>query len=101
MSDLSVEIFTPKLLLSAQYVLLAAPPLLWYMVLILFLVGWRTWRGIVTGFIPVGICLVAVMQWRAIRRYDFQSPANHWQINLYCMLPLRYFSRTWGWFAGN
>lgn len=68
---------------------------------VLFLAGTKTWRGIVKGFVPVGICLLAVMQWRAYRKYSHEKIAPNWQINLYCSLPLRGFSRCWGWIAGN
>lgn len=60
-------------------------------------VGWKGWRAIVKGFLPIGICMVTVMIWRVARRR--QNEAANWEIQLYCLLPLRAFSRTWGWIA--
>lgn len=60
------------------------------------------WKSIVTGFIPIGICLVAVMQWRAFRKHTKEDHiAKDWEISCYCTLPLRNISRMWGWLAGN
>lgn len=67
--------------------------------LILYVLAYRNWREIVKRFIPIGICLVAVVQWRAFRRSE--TPANEWVVKLYCTLPLRAFSRTWGHIAGK
>ncbi|KAJ3666274.1 hypothetical protein Zmor_001727 [Zophobas morio] len=57
------------------------------------------WKGIFTRFVPVGICLIAVMQWRSYRKKSAERLANEWEINCYCMLPLRTVSRCWGWIA--
>lgn len=72
-----------------------------YIAFIFILVGTKTWRGVFKSFVPVGLCLIAVMQWRAYRRYKLGKVASHWEINLYCALPLRSLSRGWGWIAGN
>lgn len=61
--------------------------------------GWTSWRTIVTRFVPIGICLVAVMQWRAYRKISAEHVAKKWEVDLYCSLPLRAFSRSWGWLA--
>jgi hypothetical protein len=58
------------------------------------------WKGILTRFVPVGICLVAVMQWRSYRKKSAERIARQWEIDCYCMLPLRTVSRWWGWIAG-
>lgn len=58
------------------------------------------WKGIVTKFVPVGICLFAVMQWRSYRQRSSEQTASKWEITCYCMLPLRTVSRCWGWIAG-
>ncbi|KAK4883651.1 hypothetical protein RN001_006970 [Aquatica leii] len=60
---------------------------------------WSTWKGIMTGFVPLGICLVAVMQWRAYRKLSTERYAKQWEISCYCALPLRTVSRCWGWLA--
>lgn len=60
---------------------------------------WQQWRGLVKGFIPLGVCLIAVMQWRTYRRNV--SLADRWQISVYCCLPLRSLSRLWGSLAGK
>lgn len=60
---------------------------------------WTSWRSIITGFVPIGICLVAVMQWRAYRKISGAHSAKQWQISCYCALPLRITSRCWGWLA--
>ncbi|XP_044259848.1 phosphatidylserine decarboxylase proenzyme, mitochondrial isoform X2 [Tribolium madens] len=57
------------------------------------------WKGILTRFVPVGICLIAVMQWRSYRKKSSERLAKKWEIDCYCMLPLRTVSRWWGWFA--
>ncbi|KAJ8958309.1 hypothetical protein NQ318_017455 [Aromia moschata] len=57
------------------------------------------WRGIFVRFLPVGLCLIAVMQWRAYRKKMGETVAKQWEINCYCMLPLRTVSRWWGWLA--
>lgn len=63
--------------------------------------GWVTWKGIVTRFVPIGLCLIAVMQWRAYRKHVGKHTAKQWEVNCYCALPLRAVSRCWGWVAGN
>lgn len=67
--------------------------------IILILLGWVLWKGILTKFVPIGICLVAVMEWRALRKHS-KHYANKWEIDVYCTLPLRSFSRCWGWLSG-
>ncbi|XP_072390679.1 phosphatidylserine decarboxylase proenzyme, mitochondrial isoform X1 [Diabrotica undecimpunctata] len=57
------------------------------------------WQTIITRFLPVGICLVAVMQWRAFRKRQKDGVASQWEINCYCLLPLRTVSRCWGYLA--
>lgn len=60
------------------------------------------WQTIITRFLPVGICLIAVMQWRAFRRRQKgveSYTASKWEINCYCLLPLRTVSRCWGYLA--
>ncbi|CAH1173888.1 unnamed protein product [Phaedon cochleariae] len=61
--------------------------------------GKKEWKSIITGFLPIGICLVAVMQWRAFRRRQGDKVATQWEISCYCMLPLRTLSRYWGYIA--
>ncbi|XP_018571598.1 phosphatidylserine decarboxylase proenzyme, mitochondrial isoform X1 [Anoplophora glabripennis] len=61
--------------------------------------GESEWRAIFTRFLPVGLCLVAVMQWRMYRKRNADKVARQWEINCYCMLPLRTVSRWWGWLA--
>ncbi|XP_063912288.1 phosphatidylserine decarboxylase proenzyme, mitochondrial isoform X3 [Zophobas morio] len=39
------------------------------------------------------------MQWRSYRKKSAERLANEWEINCYCMLPLRTVSRCWGWIA--
>ncbi|XP_056648086.1 phosphatidylserine decarboxylase proenzyme, mitochondrial isoform X1 [Diorhabda sublineata] len=57
------------------------------------------WQTVLKRFLPVGICLIAVMQWRAFRKRQKEGPARQWEINCYCMLPLRTVSRCWGYIA--
>ncbi|CAG9859362.1 unnamed protein product [Phyllotreta striolata] len=60
------------------------------------------WQTIFTRFLPVGICLIAVMQWRAFRRRQKSLEsytASKWEISCYCLLPLRTVSRCWGYIA--
>lgn len=64
------------------------------------LVGWLEWKAVFTRFIPLGLCLITVMQWRAYRSHVKERTARKWEISCYCMLPLRTVSRYWGWFAG-
>lgn len=59
--------------------------------------AWSFWKVTVSKFIPIGICLVAVMQWRVFRKND--QIAKSWEITCYCALPLRSISRMWGWIA--
>ncbi|KAJ8931766.1 hypothetical protein NQ314_015298 [Rhamnusium bicolor] len=63
--------------------------------------GESEWRTIFTRFLPVGLCLIAVMQWRVYRRRTDDKVAKQWEINCYCLLPLRTVSRWWGWLAAN
>ncbi|XP_018571600.1 phosphatidylserine decarboxylase proenzyme, mitochondrial isoform X3 [Anoplophora glabripennis] len=39
------------------------------------------------------------MQWRMYRKRNADKVARQWEINCYCMLPLRTVSRWWGWLA--
>ncbi|XP_044259850.1 phosphatidylserine decarboxylase proenzyme, mitochondrial isoform X3 [Tribolium madens] len=39
------------------------------------------------------------MQWRSYRKKSSERLAKKWEIDCYCMLPLRTVSRWWGWFA--
>ncbi|XP_060525661.1 phosphatidylserine decarboxylase proenzyme, mitochondrial isoform X3 [Cylas formicarius] len=60
-------------------------------------VGWAEWEGVLKRFVPIGVCLIAVMQWRALRRRVKEGAiAKQWEINFYCFLPLRTVSRCWG-----
>ncbi|XP_055608312.1 phosphatidylserine decarboxylase proenzyme, mitochondrial isoform X2 [Uranotaenia lowii] len=67
------------------------------------LAGWLTWRGVVLRWTPLGICMVAAVQWHLHNRnLDSQGlprTAAPWQMNVYCSLPLRLMSRCWGWLA--
>ncbi|XP_066259242.1 phosphatidylserine decarboxylase proenzyme, mitochondrial [Euwallacea similis] len=66
----------------------------------LLLIGWTEWEGVVKKFVPLGICLIAVMQWRAYRqKIRGGTVANQWEVNFYCFLPLRTLSRCWGYLA--
>lgn len=67
--------------------------------LLFFLLGWGLWKGIITKFVPIGICLIAVMEWRVLRKQS-KNYADKWEIDIYCTLPLRSASRCWGWFSG-
>ncbi|KAF2901070.1 hypothetical protein ILUMI_05126 [Ignelater luminosus] len=60
---------------------------------------WSTWKGIITRFVPIGLCLIAVMQWRAYRKFSADHTAKNWEVIFYCSLPLRATSRCWGWIA--
>ncbi|CAH1282975.1 unnamed protein product [Diabrotica balteata] len=70
-----------------------------YLVSYFFVEGGSEWQTIITRFLPVGICLVAVMQWRAFRKRQKDGVASQWEINCYCLLPLRTVSRCWGYLA--
>ncbi|XP_025829030.1 phosphatidylserine decarboxylase proenzyme, mitochondrial isoform X2 [Agrilus planipennis] len=61
--------------------------------------GWLEWKVIMTKFVPVGLCLIAVMQWRFYRKQISDRTASHWEVKFYCALPLRAVSRWWGWLA--
>jgi len=52
-----------------------------------------SWRSIAIGFLPVGICLLCVMQWRRLRQ---GAIAHHIEITTYKTLPLKFVSRLWG-----
>ncbi|RZC43127.1 phosphatidylserine decarboxylase proenzyme [Asbolus verrucosus] len=39
------------------------------------------------------------MQWRSYRKRSNERTARQWEIDCYCMLPLRTISRWWGWIA--
>ncbi|CAH1126394.1 unnamed protein product [Ceutorhynchus assimilis] len=71
-----------------------------YVEYILLLKGWTEWEGILKRFVPIGVCLLAVMQWRAYRRKTKEGTvAKQWEVNCYCFLPLRTLSRCWGYVA--
>jgi len=57
-----------------------------------------SWRSIAIGFLPVGICLLCVMQWRRLRQ---GAIAHHIEITTYKTLPLKFVSRLWGNIAGK
>uniref|UniRef100_A0A6M2DZ83 Phosphatidylserine decarboxylase proenzyme, mitochondrial n=1 Tax=Xenopsylla cheopis TaxID=163159 RepID=A0A6M2DZ83_XENCH len=59
--------------------------------------GWVTWRGVLTRWTPLGICLIVAMQLRS-RRKDGKI-ASDFEIQCYASLPLRMFSRCFGWLA--
>ncbi|XP_074038700.1 phosphatidylserine decarboxylase isoform X2 [Leptinotarsa decemlineata] len=61
--------------------------------------GKTDWKNILIRFLPVGICLIGVMQWRALRKKQGNAIASQWEVNCYCMLPLRTVSRCWGYLA--
>ncbi|GLV44070.1 Phosphatidylserine decarboxylase [Carabus blaptoides fortunei] len=61
--------------------------------------GWNSWRSVAVRFVPVGLCLIAVMQWRAYRKITSTRTAKQWEVDFYCSLPLRAISRCWGWIA--
>ncbi|XP_026463031.1 phosphatidylserine decarboxylase proenzyme, mitochondrial-like isoform X3 [Ctenocephalides felis] len=63
--------------------------------------GWVTWRGVLTRWTPLGICLIVAMQWRSRRKdggADVKT-ASDFEIQCYTSLPLRMFSRCFGWLA--
>ncbi|KAL3278267.1 hypothetical protein HHI36_013602 [Cryptolaemus montrouzieri] len=72
---------------------------LYFIQYFLIVKGWSEWSGVFTKFVPVGICLIAVMQWRAFRKRGQDRIATEWEVKCYCMLPLRTVSRCWGWIA--
>ncbi|XP_063989499.1 phosphatidylserine decarboxylase proenzyme, mitochondrial [Diachasmimorpha longicaudata] len=64
----------------------------------------RKWR--VSLPIGVGVSLIAVLQWRHLRKYPYavdgdviQGPISDLMVECYCCLPLRITSRVFGWFA--
>ncbi|KAL1505820.1 hypothetical protein ABEB36_005293 [Hypothenemus hampei] len=61
---------------------------------------WTEWEKVLKRSVPLGVCLIAVMQWRVYRRKIREGTvANQWEINCYCFLPLRSISRCWGYLA--
>jgi len=60
----------------------------------------RFWRPVPVG---VGLLLLAVLQWRHIRRKEHTTDsktvvvAKDWEITCYRAVPLRVLSRVWGW----
>lgn len=72
---------------------------LYFIQYLLIVKGWSEWSGVFTKFVPVGVCLVAVMQWRAFRKRSQDRVATELEIKCYCFLPLRTVSRCWGWIA--
>uniref|UniRef100_A0A1B0CIY5 Phosphatidylserine decarboxylase proenzyme, mitochondrial n=1 Tax=Lutzomyia longipalpis TaxID=7200 RepID=A0A1B0CIY5_LUTLO len=65
--------------------------------------GWMTWHGVLLRWTPIGLCLAAAIQWhlhnKELARRGLHRTASQWQTNVYCCLPLRIFSRCWGWMA--
>ncbi|XP_059619781.1 phosphatidylserine decarboxylase proenzyme, mitochondrial isoform X2 [Phlebotomus argentipes] len=65
--------------------------------------GWMTWHGVLLRWAPIGLCLAAAVQWhmqsKELARRGMHRTASQWQTNVYCSLPLRIFSRCWGWMA--
>ncbi|XP_054276362.1 phosphatidylserine decarboxylase proenzyme, mitochondrial-like isoform X1 [Macrosteles quadrilineatus] len=57
---------------------------------------WHSWVPISTG---VGVSVLAVLQWRRLQRdNEYPEPlVKEFQITCYRSLPLRLWSRTWGW----
>ena len=56
--------------------------------------------------VGVGVSLLAVLQWRHLRKYPYRTednsvyePINVLVVNCYYYLPLRIISRIWGWIA--
>lgn len=72
-----------------------------YSIVFQILAEWANWRGVFARFVPVGLCLIAVMQWRNYRKLSTEQTARQWEISCYCALPLRVVSRCWGWLAGR
>ena len=62
---------------------------------------WTTWNSIVKGFLPLGMCLIAVMQLRAYRKLSGERTATAAEARVYRTLPLRTASRLWGWMANK
>lgn len=91
-TEMSTETFTEYFLCNAHIFMLLHTNNLF--------AGWLEWKSVFTRFIPVGLCLLTVMQWRAYRRQCNERTARQWEISCYCMLPLRTVSRYWGWIAG-
>ncbi|XP_076232373.1 phosphatidylserine decarboxylase isoform X2 [Calliopsis andreniformis] len=65
----------------------------------------RQWEWSVP--IGVGVSLLAVLQWRHLRKYPYTTednnvyePINVFVVKCYYYLPLRIISRMWGWIAG-
>lgn len=65
--------------------------------------GWLTWQGIFMRWTPIGICVIAAVEWhlnnKELEKKGLPRVASQWQMNIYCSLPLRMLSRCWGWFA--
>ncbi|XP_046383015.1 phosphatidylserine decarboxylase proenzyme, mitochondrial [Ischnura elegans] len=67
-------------------------------------------RGLEWTPLPLGVgfALLAVLQWRHIRNRARKTPegteavsdVKEWEITCYRMMPLRAFSRAWGWALG-
>lgn len=58
---------------------------------------WNSWIPIPTG---VGLTLLAVLQWRRLdkkRRQGEIAVAKDWEVTCYKAIPLRSFSRAFGW----
>ncbi|XP_069684838.1 phosphatidylserine decarboxylase proenzyme, mitochondrial isoform X2 [Periplaneta americana] len=65
---------------------------------------WRLWRPLP---ISVGLVLLAVLQWRHVRRRERNTDdstvvlAKNWEITCYRAVPLRALSRIWGWITNK
>lgn len=65
--------------------------------------GWLTWRGLFFKWTPIGVCIIAAVQWYLVGGNDSDNEpprtASTWQSKVYCSLPLRLLSRGFGWMA--
>ncbi|XP_015588761.1 phosphatidylserine decarboxylase proenzyme, mitochondrial [Cephus cinctus] len=64
----------------------------------------RRWEWSVP--VGVGVSLLAILQWRYLRRHPYptdaaqlKGPVHDVMVRCYCSLPLRIISRVWGWVA--
>lgn len=65
--------------------------------------GWLTWRNVFLKWTPIGIGLATLAHWhfhnQKCDRLGQPRTASRVMTEVYCSLPLRLISRTWGWFA--
>ncbi|XP_055309180.1 phosphatidylserine decarboxylase proenzyme, mitochondrial isoform X2 [Sitodiplosis mosellana] len=65
--------------------------------------GWLTWRNLILKWTPIGIGLASLVHWHLHYRKcdELGQPrtASRFMTEVYCSLPLRLISRTWGWLA--